>query len=177
MEKITLEQILRKYPKIFEPYKGNPGGINWTGVPEGWLPIIDKLCDAIQSYVDNISTSVANPSYIEGKQWDRNDVTTHKYILQYSPQVKCTQMKEKFGGLRFYTTGTDDNIDGMIHMAERMCINTCDRCSSEHELGVTKGWISICCRSCAQKEGILNKWQTKEEFKNERSISIKQSGV
>jgi len=38
MKKITTEELIKKYPKIFEPYEGNPGNVNWGGVPNGWLP-------------------------------------------------------------------------------------------------------------------------------------------
>lgn len=135
---MTLQQLIEKYPKIFQPYEGNPGGINWTGVPKGWLSIIDILCGAIQSYIDNTKTSVANPDYIEGSEWKRDDITTHKFISVQPHQVTCIQMKEKFGGLRFYTNGHDDIVEGMINMAEYLCDNTCEKCGSKEELGYIK---------------------------------------
>lgn len=131
---MTTEEIINKYPKIFQQYEGNPGMVNWGGVPNGWLPIIDKLCGAIQDYVDNTNT------YINGE-------------LKKPTQVVCTQMKEKFGGLRFYCDSVDERVHGMIIMAEYMCQNTCDECGSENDLGVTKGWISIKCRNCIIAHG------------------------
>jgi hypothetical protein len=138
------EDIINKYPKIFEPYNGNPNGINWHGVPEGWLPIIDKLCVCIQSYIDN------HVSYTKDGR--------------YKPaQIRCSQMKEKFGGLRFYTDGHDEVIEGMIKMAEHLCDNTCQDCGSEEDLGMTTGWISVLCRNCVIANGdrAMNAWKPK----------------
>ena len=128
------EDIINKYPKIFEDYQGNPNGINWHGVPEGWLPIIDTLCGCMQSYIDyhnkHTKDGVVKPT-----------------------QVKCTQMKEKFGGLRFYADNHDEIIEGMIEMAEYMCDNTCQDCGSQEDLGMTTGWLSVLCRTCVIANG------------------------
>ncbi len=139
---MTTQEIIAKYPKIFEDYEGNPGKCNWYGVPKGWLPIIDELCGCIQNYIDSIKTY------------------TKEGVIS-PPQVKCLQMKEKFGELRFYTFGHTDVVDGMISYAAYRCDNTCDRCGSHENLGYTTGWISVCCRYCAIKEGKLENWKTK----------------
>jgi hypothetical protein len=62
-------------------------------------------------------------------------------------------MKEKFGGLRFYTNGNDNEVEGMIRMAEYICEHTCQDCGSEQELGETSGWVSVICRSCVTEHG------------------------
>lgn len=131
---MTTQELVNKYPKIFQDYEGNPEKVNWSGVPKGWLPIIDKLCGAMQTYIE--------------------------YHVRYTKdgtirpeQVTCMQMKEKFGGLRFYTNGHDDIVEGMITLAEHMCQNTCQDCGSEQDLGVTSGWISVLCRNCVIGHG------------------------
>jgi hypothetical protein len=131
---MTTEEIINKYPKIFEDYEGNPGRVNWHGVPKGWLPIIDKLCGSMQNYIDN-------------------HVTYTKDGVVKPTQVTCSQIKEKFGGLRFYTNGHDDVIEGMITMAEYLCDRTCQDCGSEEDLGLTKGWVSVICRTCVIAHG------------------------
>jgi hypothetical protein len=143
-KQITTEEIIAKYPKIFEDYQGNPGKVNWYGVPTGWLPIIDKLCGAIQEYIDH------HVSYTKDGQYKPN-------------QVKCSQMKEKFGGLRFYTDAHDEVVDGMINMAEYWSDHTCQDCSSEEDLGLTSGWVSVLCRSCAIANGdrAMANWKSK----------------
>lgn len=128
-----LEELILKYPKIFEQYEGNPSMVNWLDLPEGWISVVDKLCEAIQSYIDNVTR------YTEGK--------TYK-----TPQVTCTQMKEKFGGLRFYVNGGDNHTDGMIYMAEHLCSLTCQKCGSEKNIGQTKGWIATLCEECGKEQ-------------------------
>jgi len=143
------EDVIAKYPKIFADYEGNPGRCNWHGVPDGWLPIIDDLCGAIQEYIDKHSHSIDNPEYVIGSEWNLDDVTTHRYIQKHPDQVTCTQMKEKFGGLRFYENNGDKKVDGMIHYAEYLADNTCQDCGTREDVGtITKGWITTICRSC-----------------------------
>lgn len=146
---MTTKELISKYPKIFQQYEGNPFDVNWSGVPQGWLPIIDKLCGAIQSYVDNTVI------YENGGK-------------RQPPQPECTQMKEKFGGLRFYTNNSDEKVEGMIRMAEYMCDNACEDCGSEQDLGVTRGWISVLCRTCVTKNGdrAMNSWEPKNKDTN-----------
>lgn len=141
---MTIEELINKYPKIFKDYEGNPGQCNWLDLPKGWIPVVDKLCGAIQDYVDNTSW------YSGGEK--------HK-----PEQVTCVQMKEKFGGLRFYTNGHNDVIEGMIKMAEYLCDNTCDECGSEEDLGITAGWISVKCRTCIISHGdrAMSAWTSK----------------
>ena len=165
MEKITTDALIAKYPKIFKPYDGNPGDVNWHGVPEGWLSTIDDLCGSIQHYIDYVTRYVPNPDYIEGSEYDRNDITTHKLISKHPNQVTCTQIKEKFGGLRFYENGADNVVDGMIKMADFICSNTCQECGSRNDLGQTKGWIATMCRNCIIGHGdrAMASWKS---FKN-----------
>jgi hypothetical protein len=140
---ITTAEIITKYPKIFQDYEGNPGRSNWYGVPKGWLPIIDDLCGAIQEYIDKTTIYIRNEP-------------------QKPEQVTCFQMKEKFGGLRFYTGGHDDIVEGMIELAEYLCDNTCDECGSRNDLGKTSGWISVKCRNCVIGHGdrAINNWMS-----------------
>ena len=72
-------------------------------------------------------------------------------------------MKEKFGGLRFYTNGHDEVIEGMIKMAESMCDDKCQDCGSEEDLGVTSGWITVLCRNCVIAHGdrAMGVWKPK----------------
>ena len=59
-------------------------------------------------------------------------------------QVIAEQIKEKFGTLRFYTSGGDDYTDGVIRMAEAMSGSTCETCGNPGTTG-GKGWIKTAC--------------------------------
>jgi hypothetical protein len=104
-----------KYPKMFaEPYGGFACG-------EGWWPILEALCSQIQHHID----------------W-KNKTT------EVVAQVTVGQIKEKFGGLRFYYSGGDDTIDGMVTMAETWAGNTCETCGAPGK-SREGGWIKTLC--------------------------------
>jgi len=123
------EYLVSKYPKIFRDINEDMTvtAMCW-GVEcrDGWLWILDQLCDCIQGYID------ANP---------------HLEI----PQVIATQVKEKYGDLRFYYNGGDSTIHGMVWLAEHMSWNTCEDCGSTEDIEHTEGWVHTWCKKCANK--------------------------
>ena len=104
-----------KFPKMFS---GKYGGF---AVGEGWWPILEKLCSNIQHHID----------------WKNKQ-------SEVVPQVTVAQIKEKFGGLRFYYDGGDDHINGMVRMAEVWADASCEECGAPGASG-GKGWIKTLC--------------------------------
>jgi hypothetical protein len=103
------------YPKMFA---GKYGGF---AVGAGWYPILETLCANIQSHID----------------WQ---VKQGKEIAQ----VEVDQIKEKFGGLRFYYSGGDDEISGMVRMAEAWADIACEECGAAGKRR-SGGWIRTLC--------------------------------
>jgi hypothetical protein len=73
-------------------------------------------------------------------------------------QVTLDQVKEKFGTLRFYYTGGDDYIRGLVSMAESMSGVTCEGCGAQaktnwpkSENGGIGGWVRTICEPCEEK--------------------------
>lgn len=61
------------------------------------------------------------------------------------------QIKEKFGGLRFYYAGGGTELQAMVDLAEAKSYLTCAHCGTEE--GVTtggQGWIFTLCGPCRQ---------------------------
>lgn len=60
-------------------------------------------------------------------------------------QVVATQVKEKFGTLRFYYNGGDAVVDGMVRMAESLSARVCEVCGAP---GKTTGghWLQTVCK-------------------------------
>lgn len=54
------------------------------------------------------------------------------------------QVKEKFGGLRFYYDPSDESFDAAVAAAEAQAIKTCEECGAP---GVLRGggWIKVLC--------------------------------
>jgi hypothetical protein len=103
---------------------------------DGWFTILDQLMGNIQHHID----------------W--NNKNFEKGYKQYKqvPQVTLDQVKEKFGTLRFYYQGGDDEISGMVRMAESMSAVTCEQCGNPGTTG-GQGWISTLCETHRNKNG------------------------
>jgi len=80
--------------------------------------------------------------------------------LSKYPEVVASQVKEKFGGLRFYIEGVDkdhsDAIYNHIDAAEGESLKTCEDCG---EPGKTRGggWVRTLCNQCEQNKRIIEK--------------------
>ena len=73
-----------------------------------------------------------------------NDEAKGKWV------TKVTQCKEKFGGLRFYVTGTSDKNWDLIREAEKKSYGVCDETGSEVEVGIwNDGWVRTISRKQA----------------------------
>ena len=109
------ERMEKSYPKMFQ---GQYGGF---AVGKGWYPILEALCASIQQHTD-------------WREKQGNAI----------PQVVVEQIKEKFGGLRFYYEGGDEQIHGMVRMAEAWAGIACEDCG-----GIGKrrsgGWVRTLC--------------------------------
>jgi hypothetical protein len=67
--------------------------------------------------------------------------------------TKATQVKEKFGGLRFYVTGTSDKNWALIRNAEQKSYAVCEETGSEVEVGTwNNGWVRTMCRKEALRK-------------------------
>ena len=115
---VFAKRMEERFPKMF----ANPYGGFCCG--EGWWPILESLCANIQSHID---------------WWNKNH-KKHPVV----EQVVVAQIKEKFGGLRFYYDGGDDQIRGMVRMAEAWAEHHCETCGAPGTSG-GQGWIKTLC--------------------------------
>jgi hypothetical protein len=124
------QRLKEKYPVMFsQPY----GGIC---VGEGWWPILEALCGQIHAYVEWKNNT--RKHYMEKPNPYKEE------IPEEVPQVVIAQIKEKFGGLRFYYDGGDDYVRGLVTMAELWASRTCEDCGAV-ATKQTKGWIKTVC--------------------------------
>lgn len=63
---------------------------------------------------------------------------------------RASQVKEKFGTLRFYMTSHTDEIDEAIHTAARLSAITCENCGETGKLN-NEGWCIVLCDKCDTK--------------------------
>lgn len=89
---------------------------------DGWLKLIDQLSADITALDEKNGT-----------------------------QTIAVQVKEKFGGLRFYIEGGSDAIHDLIDAAENESLKTCEMCGEPGERR-GGGWISTECDACWAKK-------------------------
>lgn len=89
---------------------------------------------------------------------------------EYDPSIPCaSQVKEKFGGLRVYTTFATDEMDDLIREAEKESEVTCELCGDPGVLRLDGGWYMTRCDKCAiDRDG--NRIPTYEECIKEDEI-------
>lgn len=118
------EMLCARYPKLMaNRHKTMQETCMYWGFEcgDGWFNILNQLMGNIQHHIDSKNK--------------KEEVV---------PQVVLDQVKEKFGTLRFYYTGGDDYIRGMVSMAEAMSGVTCEVCGKPGETNYG-GWIKTRC--------------------------------
>jgi hypothetical protein len=126
--------LIEKYPEIFRltitPLESKlqyPITLFSFECGDGWYNIIDAVC-----------------AQIENREHNNNNVDWLSVV--------ATQVKEKYGTLRFYYVGGDDYIDGVVAMAEAMSAVTCETCGAPGKLR-EGGWLKTLCDEHAKEQG------------------------
>jgi hypothetical protein len=160
-----VKKMVEKYPRYFGEDKRYGG----FAIGEGWYPIIESLVSNIDHYTKHRRNCRARDlrklraknkgmealiAFMVGKKgrepsdWDieraeeamENDID----ITPKLNWIEIQQIKEKFGGLRFYYQGGDDEISGMVRMAEAWAYHSCETCGNKGERR-SGGWIRTLC--------------------------------
>jgi len=133
--------VIHKYFKFTRKlnYISQPNPYNYRfGVGDGWFRMLRDLIIKIK----------------------RND-KKNGYV------TKVTQIKEKFGGLRFYVNGTSDVNWDYIQFAEDKSYTICESCGAQSNVGILNtGWLGTRCIKCA-----------KTEFENKKSEGRIKDGI
>jgi len=147
---------------------------------DGWFNILDQLMGNIQHHIDwkekqraraikyNEMSAQAKVGNFDLFEEDMKALPNDEYkekrlaeivagdfreLPEVIPQVTLDQVKEKFGTLRFYYSGGDDVIDGMVRMAESMSGVTCEGCGNVGERR-GGGWVHTYCTPCEEAREI-----------------------
>jgi len=147
------KQLIEKYPKIFQITEGRkmmPFPMFGFECGDGWYNLLNTLCFQIQSYID-FREEMNEHIVRRNKKADPEGQIDQQLLLESIPQAVVSQVKEKFGTLRFYYDGGDECIDGMVRMAEAMSAVTCEVCGDAGQLR-GRGWYYTSCDKHANKE-------------------------
>ena len=96
---------------------------------DGWYMLLKTLMTSIEWHLD----------------------PDHAFPRKERLDFQIDQIKEKFGGLRFYYSGGDERINGMVSLAESLSYQICEQCGSTKNVSQTIGWIATLCEDCMKK--------------------------
>lgn len=168
------QKIFEKYPKIFgDRTKPMTETCMCWGleVGDGWYELIDILCEALtHTYSTSVQIDEEDGKRLGIKPY-KSEVGDSYYFGVEPPQVIATQVKEKYGTLRFYyredyseeimsliETGKypdlqriidrySDYLNGVVHFAETASGRTCEETGQLGELhasgGSRRGWLKV----------------------------------
>jgi hypothetical protein len=87
---------------------------------DGWYALIDDMATKLQARIDASGCE----------------------------QMVANQFKEKFGEVRFYFSGGDDDeIRAIVDTAEALSRVTCDYCGAPGTMGSAGGWMRVRCEA------------------------------
>jgi hypothetical protein len=167
------EALCAKYPLIF---KDRNASMQVTAMcwglecGNGWYNIIDTLCGLLTSdyrsaksrYDHLLETGVGNILYgaktVTQEALDEAKAKLDEETLKVPVAV---QVKEKFGGLRFYVQAATDKHYNFISFAENMSYRTCEDCGAPGKT-YTDGWHTTLCDIHAAMAGKEEEYQYEE---------------
>lgn len=149
----------RYLEKKYEPlYSGRYGGF---AICDGWFNIINtlsyELCRDWLSAKRNYEEALETGNDVWGRPVDLNQLKL-KMEIEYNRVPRAAQVKEKFGGLRFYANGATPEQHDAIDFAEQLSVRTCEKCGQIGRQRST-GWIQTLCGKHLRE---YNEWRKKE---------------
>jgi len=124
----TKEDILKDFHEFFDYLKEWPKDAPIPPMAfgiecgDGWADLLYQLCTDIKSELEDGET----------------------FAVQ--------QIKEKFGGLRFYCGPARKEVHDLIAEAEKRSYTVCERCGKPGKVRDT-GWIRTLCDDCHEPKG------------------------
>jgi hypothetical protein len=153
MDKEHTKYLFETYPFFgYENWKNDPQRLRYTLMPfgfecsDGWFDLIDTLCKEITYIFDDVKWNI---KFKDKEAYERGD-----YIKV--EDIRVLQVKEKFGGLRFYTGGIPvevaEKVYAAISMAESMSYVICEECGCPGKLREDRSWLLTLCDACNEKD-------------------------
>jgi hypothetical protein len=167
-------QLCEKYPLIFKDRNADmrTTAMCWgLECGDGWYNIIDVLCGLLtsdyrqaQSRYESIKDKVDKPQWEGSKNiitQEKIDEAKAKLDEETLKVPVAVQVKEKFGGLRFYVQAATDAHYKYITFAESMSYRTCEECGAPGKT-YTDGWHTTLCDIHAAMAGKEEEYEYEE---------------
>lgn len=141
---------------------------------DGWYTLLDEAASRLEplcrveyekaarqekswyKYIRNAIAPTARVSFIFSTLYTivnfiQPNIYNNAIYYYGGPPCRASQVKEKFGTLRFYMTGQTPEMDTIINEAERKSAVTCEACGKKGKIR-GHGWLSTRCAACWKKE-------------------------
>jgi hypothetical protein len=131
------EALCKDFPHVFADRRKDmkETAMCWGFPGTGWEPLIREAAAKLEPLI--IAEIKKNP-----EAWDYGYLTT-------------SQIKEKYGTLRWYFTACTDEMQDIIDLAEAKSCVTCETCGKEGKLRGS-GWFYTACIEHTEKEDLEN---------------------
>ena len=137
---MTNKELIERYPFLI------PRNV-WTDEI-----IIDLNSDEIEyTLLDDMPTGWRNAFGEQMCEEIRKVLIQYNYLEKY----RIVQIKEKFGGLRWYDNGAPREVFDIIEKYSQLSEGLCIQCGKQATL-ISKGWISPYCDDCVKKHRYYN---------------------
>lgn len=163
------EALCAEFPDIFKDRRGDSRNtaMCWGfSCGDGWYPLIRHLCLRLTSDLRQEQASYAiyaehaalpADKRAEAPQWLQDNATDEKQAARLDKIARlkaelpvASQVKEKYGTLRFYVWGATEQHAAIIREAEAMSSIVCETCGmTTGTKRYTDGWYQTLCPSCA----------------------------
>jgi hypothetical protein len=115
--------------------------------------IFKELTELKQRFPEQFSMLLYTPSVPAG--WYPLMEAVCEEIHKTGEDIKFTQIKEKFGSLRMYTTLYESSgLQSIFEAAEELSSSMCVMCGKDAELVVLNNWMTPLCKEHKKEAGI-----------------------
>lgn len=80
-----------------------------------------------------------------GPGWHQLLHNLEAQLNQLDPDFELRQVKEKFGGLRYYADSDAEGFRDLIRVAEEASSHLCEECGKHGETKSMHGWLKTLC--------------------------------
>lgn len=173
MDRELDDRLCKSYSLIFKDRHGDMRNtaMCWGfEIGNGWYSLIDNLCDSLMSPVRDASNKVESMLRIRSKCEPWHEKFLKEYADSYNDEALAkaqktleekkaqvpvaSQVKQKFGRLRFYTWGATPIDQAKISLAEAMSGSICETCGRFDDAVICydrAGWVITACPEHAKQ--------------------------
>jgi len=144
--------LCTKYPELFRNRNGSPQNtaMCWGfDCADGWYGLIKSICQFLMSDVNHLKARIESEYYKD----EEKDKMRLELIEAEKNIPVVVQVKEKFGGLRFYVHDATEKQHDYIDFAEYLSYQICEECGTMKDvMSYNLGWIKTLCPEHADKQ-------------------------